>query len=620
MIRPVSLVTNDVPREVLRVSAQNPDSSEALYLEINSVKTFFKRGDSEFVEMQENDLDKYSSEESLRDETIEYQQEYDILIQSQHENYTFRDMICEVEFDKNETIAYLVIKKGSKLNYTIDLYDEFLDFIMEQKIRNGIMLYLFDVDYEETIKGFVDVIAKIKTITFKEDKKIQISEGIDEIPSIKPKVTMTLEEKSKVGEEDKEGKVDYSNRGFLLSCTEGEELFEFAKPKQGKHGRSCKGKLIEVETVDLDAKPTFTTEDSIEIVDSIENIKYLSTKSGYLVHEGDKYDVSNSIDVDEISFRTTGTINTDLESEITINVVKEDPLEDAIEEGMKIKVQQLYITGSIGRYTKIEARDVSVSGQTHNDSDIKCSKADLNIHKGRVVGRTVEVETLDGGYICADKAIVNHAVSGTIKAKVIEIENLGSRLHLEASELIKIEHLKGEENKFIMDSLLTCGLDNNDTDVNDEEYKNKLEKEIEQLGFKLTTIIEKIKTNHGQCEKIKAAIIKAKDQGIEISSAIIEKFKICRLMKIQYKKVQEDIRHRQDQLDKVNQKIYGKGSNIMDAKIVLAHPLHGFNHISFHLYDPEVKIELGTDQTMSKKVFKLGQDDETGVYRIVNTD
>ena len=245
-------------------------------------------------------------------------------------------------------------------------------------------------------------------------------------------MSMIIEEKNDNTIENSEEKVDYADRGFLLNCAEGEQLFDFIKPQQGKHGRTCTGDIIKIETINLDAKPTFTVDNNIEIQDSFENIKYLATKSGYLMKKGSQYEVSNSIDIDEISFKTTGTIDSNLDTEISINVVKNNPLEDAIEKGMHVKVQNLSITGSIGPNTLVETRNLSVTGQTHQESSIKCVNANIKIHKGKITGRKVEVTTLDGGEIIADTAIISNAMSGKIRAKTIEIDILGSYVTMEA--------------------------------------------------------------------------------------------------------------------------------------------------------------------------------------------
>ena len=617
MINPVNIITNNVPKELVRIAAQNATSSSHLFIKLYSVQTFVKDPNEGLVEIFGSDLSDYTNEETLRDNTVEFEQQYEIEIRSQPKEYPFKDMTCEIEFEENATLAYLVIKKGSKLKYYDGLYDDFLDYITEQKLRSNIMLYIFDADYKESIKEFVDVIEKIKLITFKEDKKILVSQGIDEIESVTSEVCMNIEENYKIGAEDAEGKVDYSNRGFLLSCIEGEQLFEFIKPQQGKNGRNCKGNIIEVAIVNLDARPTFTVENSIEVQDSFENIKYLSNRSGYLIKKGNQYDVSNSIDVDEISSKTTGTINSDLDSEISINVIKDNPLEDAVEEGMHVKVQKLSIQGSIGSKTQIEARDISITGQSHNDSFIRCINAEIGLHKGKVMGRKVEVKALEGGEIIADIAIVKHAMHGKIRAKTIDIELLGSHVIMEASQYIQIETIKGEENKFIIDPLIDSGFDDNKDD--DEAYLKKLETELKDMIRAFKDATQRIKKNLEPCEKIKAAIIKSKDQGVEISSVLIKKFKQCKVMKVQYKNLKEDVEYKKSQHEKLKKKIFSSGADVFNAKIIVNNPLKGYNRILYKLNDPEIEIELNVNESMNKKIFHLIEDDE-GVLKIVNTD
>lgn len=615
MIKTVDIVTNDLPRELQRIAAKNSIPISRLYIDINAVETSYKDGTSNLVEIPTHELNQYRDEDSLRDSSIQFEQQYDITVRPYYKGYPFEKMISEIEFEENDTLAYFVIKKGSILNYYDDLYEDFLDYITEQKLRSSIMLYLFDTDYEAAIKGLVDVIKQIKTITFKEDKKILVSKGIDAIESVNADIYMNIEEKNEVGDEDNEGKVDYANRGFLLSCTAGEQLFEFIKPQQGKHGRNCRGEILEVEIINLDAKPTFSIEDGIEVQDSFENIKYLSKKSGYLVKKGNQYDVSNSIDVSEISFKTTGTINSDLDSEISINVVKDDPLEDAIEEGMHVKVQKITIKGSVGPNTKIEARDIVINGQTHGDSSIKCANANIRLHKGKIVARRVEVETLEGGEIIADIAIVKNAMRGKIRAKTIEIEMLGSHVIMEASKYIQIQRIRGEENRFILDTSVDSGFNVNKND--DQAYFKKIEDELKTLIKAFKDITLKVKNSLEPCEKIRATIIKSQNQGIEISPAIIQKFKQCKVLKVHYQKQKERIEHKKETYSKLKEKLINTGSNIFDAKIILSEALKGYNHIEYKLNNPEREIELNTNGTMNKKIFQL-EEDEDGILKIVN--
>jgi hypothetical protein len=611
---PVNITTTNINEDLYKIAKKSSLDVSELYFDVNAITTYVKSANSDFYEIDSSDLAKYKEENSLRDNHIELDQEYSVRVKRMDAEYPFRHMISEIEFNEDETKAYFVIKKGAKLTYYPGLYRDFLNYITEQKLRAKIMLYLFDVDYYQSIEEFVKAIEKIKKVTFKDDKKVLIARGFSSVESVVAKICMTIEEENEIGAEDDEGKVDYANRGFLLGCSEGDQLFEFIKPQQGEYGRTCKGKLIQIESVNLDAKPTFTVNDGIEVQESFENIRYLSKKSGYLVKNGNVYDVSNSIDVNEISFKTTGTINTDLDSEISINVIKDNPLEDAVEEGMHVKVQNLSIRGSLGPKTLIETREISIDGQTHSESVIKCINAHIAHHKGKVTARSVEVETLDGGEIIADEVIIKNAMRGSIRAKTIQINMLGSHVIMQASQSIKIKQNKGEENKFIIDTSIISAFD--EENVDDREYLTQLQEEIKPLIVRLKECAQKIKKNQKPCEKIKEKIIKCKKEALDIPADLIKNFKLCQVIKIHYKKQKEEYDFTKSQIEKMEKKL-DDNSNIFDTSIETRQPLQGFNTIIFRLNNPSRDIVYKSDGKNQKSLFKLIEDDE-GILRIVN--
>ena len=617
MIKPVKVITNNVLEELQHIAIENSISDSELRIEVKSVTTFAKTSSTDFVEIADDTLNTYKEETLLRDNTLELKQKYDIKIKSKRTDYSFKDVHSQIEFKENDTLAYLVIKQGSRLKYCKGLYDDFLDYITEQKLRSNIMLYLFDSDYESTIKEFVNLVQKIKLLTFKEDKKILISKSIDATEGIVSKLIMNIEEKSDVGAEDSAGKVDHSNRGVMINCAQNEQLFEFVKPQQGQYGRTCRGEIIEVETINIDETPTFTVDDSIEIQDSFENIKYLSTKSGFLVKNENKYDVTNNIDIDEISFKTTGTINSNLDADITINVTKNDPLEDAIAEGMHVKVKKLSVNGNVGPNTKIETRDISVGGQTHDKSFIKCVNANIKQHRGKVIGREVKVNTLEGGEVVADKAIIEHAVRGKIRAKIIEIGTLGSNVTMESSKYIQVDIINGGENKFIIDTSIISAFDDNKKP--DIAYLTKLEDELKLLLKTLRATTAKVKKNLEPCKKIQATIIKSKNEGVNISDKLVKNFKICKIMMVRYKKLKEDFKYKKSQIEKIKNGELENDLDIFDAKIVVNKPIEGFNSIVYKLSNPEREIILKTDKRMNKPTFKL-REDHDGALKIVNVN
>lgn len=616
MIKPVKVITSNVADELKRIAADNTTSVSKLRVIINTVTTFVKNSETTLAETTGDTLNRYKEETYLRDNTILFEQEYDVQIKSVRSAYAFKDMHSQIEFKENNTLAYLVVKQGSRLKYYDGLYDDFLEYIVEQKLKSNIMLYLFDTDYPTTIKALVDVIKKLKLFVFKEDKKILIAKGLDATEGIESKLIMNIEEKNDVRTEDSEGRVDHSNRGIYINCAKDEQLFEFIKPQQGKHGRTCKGEIIEAKTISLDETPTFTVDDSIEIQDSFENIKYISTKSGFLTKDKDKYDVINNLTIDEISFKTTGTINSNLDADISINVTRNNPLEDAIAEGMHVKVRKLSVNGNVGPNTKIETRDVSILGQTHDKSFIQCVNADIKQHRGKVIGREVNINTLEGGEVIADRAIIAHAVRGKIRAKIIEIGSLGSNVTMEASKYIQVDMITGGENKFIIDMSITSAFDENKKP--DISYVQKLENELKLLFKALKEINEKVKKNLNSCKKIQALIIKNKNEGIDIPDSVMKNFKICKIMMVRYKKLKEDFGHKKSQIEKAKNSQHENNLDIFDAKIVVNKPIEGFNSITYRLSNPEREIVLKTDKRMNKPTFKL-REDHDGALKIINT-
>ena len=239
----------------------------------------------------------------------------------------------------------------------------------------------------------------------------------------------------------------------------------------------------------------------------------------------------------------------------------------------------------------------------------------LIIHKGKVVARKVIIETLEGGEVIADIAIIKNAVRGKIKAKTIEIEMLGSHVIMEASGYIQIERIRGEENSFILDPSVDSGFNKNKDD--DKAYLRKIEDELKTLIKAFKDITIKVKNSLEPCEKIKTAIIKSKNQGIEVSPALIQKFKQCKILRVHYKKQKEKVEYKKEQYNKLKEKLISSGPNIFDAKIMLSEALRGYNHIIYRLDNPEREIELNTNDSMNKKIFQL-EEDEDGVLKIIN--
>jgi|GEM_PF-5132203 len=54
------------------------------------------------------------------------------------------------------------------------------------------------------------------------------------------------------------------------------------------------------------------------------SIKYIANRGGYVNFEKGSYDIQEQMEINEISFRSTGSIDTNLDSNIKINIKEKD--------------------------------------------------------------------------------------------------------------------------------------------------------------------------------------------------------------------------------------------------------------------------------------------------------
>jgi hypothetical protein len=186
---------------------------------------------------------------------------------------------------------------------------------------------------------------------------------------------------------------------------------------------------------------------------------------------------------------------------------------------------------------------------------------------------------------------------------------------MEASGYIQIQRVRGEENRFILDSSVDSGF--NAIKNDDKAYFKKIEDELRTLIKAYKDITIKVKNSLEPCEKIKATIIKSRNQGTEVPPILIKKLKQCKVLKVHYKKQKENVEYKKEQYNKLKEKLLNSGSNIFDAKITLSQALKGYNHIVYRLSNPQREIELNTNDSMNKKIFQL-EEDEDGVLKIIN--
>jgi len=89
VIQAVNIITEDVSEALSHVAKESGVLSSKLYVQIQAITTFIKDKDSDFVEISNDNLAEYQEEEILRNEDIEFKQEYNIWIKPKDRDYLY---------------------------------------------------------------------------------------------------------------------------------------------------------------------------------------------------------------------------------------------------------------------------------------------------------------------------------------------------------------------------------------------------------------------------------------------------------------------------------------------------------------------------------------------------
>jgi len=263
-----------------------------------------------------------------------------------------------------------------------DYYDalehDLIAAISKRKLRANLSINIFDQVMYKELSHFMAKIRVAGMYTFDTKQVFLISEGIEPVPTVNDALILHYETNRE--QENHDDRVDYYKRGYLKSVTEGEMLIEYIKPKLGESGRNCSGVFLKPKEPIVKHEPTFGVTDNINVVVGDDNITYVARVGGYVTFENNTYDIRQEVEIGEISFKTTGSIESALDADVSINVKESDTLKDAIGMGMEVEVNEIRVDGNVGPNAVVRANKAIIEGQTHKSSKIYAQKVQINIH------------------------------------------------------------------------------------------------------------------------------------------------------------------------------------------------------------------------------------------------
>ncbi|MCX6073422.1 MAG: FapA family protein [Campylobacterales bacterium] len=603
--------TSNVAKELISVADNHNVSIKKLDFKILETQTFIRLlsdGD-DWIELSHQEIEDITDDMYLNPK-FEIKQIHEIEIFSciESENTT----ILDLSIGGNATLCkiYVTIKVGNIVTYSETFERDFFELIKKKKLRANLLIGVFDSMMRS---NFSELMAKIrvnKKYLFEVQERYVVAESFEPVATINDKLILHYDIKRK--NMDEAGRIDYSKRGYIISVVNNDLLIEYIKPLKGEIGRNCRGEIILPKEPLIRYEPTFTVSEKIKQIDTPKNIEWRATVGGYVTFEGGVYDIKTEIDVKEISFRSTGSIETQLDADVSINVKEKDVLKDAIGTGMEVKVNTIHIDGNVGPEAKVTAHKATVEGQVHSSATIRADELSINIHKGTAYGKEIHITRLEHGTVEGDRVFITQAVGGKVRAKEIEIELLGSHVKLTASKRIEIKKLQGGENVFTIDPLLNMSRESLEKEL---ASMNEAKKILDRSEKELLEYEKTMKENESSFEEIKKKLIYYKRNNITIPIVYAQKYQQFQLFRNKFDALQKEHTAKLNHFTLMNEEYIALQNEIFDARIINHERWNNYNEIIFKLIEPAIDVIYVPLEGSNESVLGL-HEDEDGEFSI----
>jgi len=616
-VRPTVVKTQNVAKEIFKIAKSYEMEPELLDFNILDVKTYTRvvnedTREGEWEEISVEDAQSFNDEALLLNPRFQIKQVYEIEIFSKKivKEEPYGEFKIAVGANATKCKVYLSIAQGSKVEYHQRFEHDLIDMIYRKKIRAGILIYMFDSMIEHVASKISARVRIAGKFTFEQSETHLISEAYEPTATRNDALILHYENTKELDENER---VDYASRGFIQSVSEGQLLIEYIKAKMGKPGRNCRGEYMEPKEPLVTHEPNFKVDESIKVVEDEESIKYYANENGYIAFEDNTYLIKKEVDVGEISFKTTGSIDSGIDSDVNITVTEADAIKDAVGSGMRVEVSEIEIDGNVGSNATVVAKKASIGGQTHKTAKIEADELQINVHKGEASGKNIHITRLEHGKVEGETVVIAQAIGGNIRAKEVTIDICASHVKATASKKIEIDKMLGSENVFTIDPLLSRDVQNS---VEDNEKKIKeIESRIREVKKEVEKYTNLIKNGTKAFLEIKKRLLHYQKNKVKMPESFVKKYKQFQNMQQHLKELKEEYAELQERLNLLTTRTASFQDNIFDARVINRDKWVGYNEIKFKLVDPPIELVYKPLEGSLDKVFGLVELNE-GEYAI----
>ncbi|MEN4052504.1 flagellar assembly protein A [Sulfurimonas sp. NWX79] len=606
-VRPTVVRTQNVAKELFKIAKSYEMEPELLDFNLLDVQTYTRliseeNRETEWEEISKEESQNFHDESLLLNPFFQIKQTYEIEVFSKKASKDdhYSNLKLAVGANATKCKVYLSIAQGSKVDYVPHFEQDLIDMINRKKIRAGILVYMFDAMVEGVASKISARVRIAEKLEFEQSETHLIAEAYEPTVTRNDELILHYEDSKEVEENER---VDYASRGFIQSVQKGQLLIEYVKAKMGKPGRNCRGEYMEPKEPIVAHEPNFKVSENIKVVEDEDSIKYYANENGYIAFEDNTYVIKKEVDVDAISFKTTGSIDSGVDSEVNITVKETDAIKDAVGSGMTVEVTEIEIDGNVGSNAKVIAKKASIGGQTHKAATVIADELEINVHKGKAYGKNIHITRLEHGQVEGEVVEVAQAIGGIIRAKEVEIGICASHVKATASNTIEIKKMLGSENVFTIDPLLSRDIQNSVED-NEEQIK-ELELRIRELKKEIEKYTSLIKNGTKVFLEIKKRLLHYQKNNVKMPESFVKKYKQFQNMQQRLKELKDEYTLKQEKLNLLTTRTASFQDNIMDARIINRDKWIGYNEIKFRLVDPPIELVYKPLEGSSEKVFGL---------------
>ena len=607
VIRPTVERTPNAAKTIQKIAQTNNVNPNTLDFTILEVFTYIRMTDvspeAEWERIENHKLYELDDETALLNLHFEIKQTYELEVfsLSSSTHNSFPNLTLAVGANASKCKVYISIAKDSKIESSDNISKELTNLINKKKVRAGILIDIFDEMLQDVVSRISAEVKVDGSVSFAKKETLLVAEGFEPTPTQNDALILHYKDSEKSVDENEQ--VDYSARGFVEGVKKDELLIEYIKPKEGTPGRNCRGEYLVPQAPIVAHEVNFNVDETIRIEDDENSIKYFANDNGYISFEDNTYIIKREMDIEEISFKTTGSIKSGVDSDVNLSVNESDAYKDAIGSGMEVEVSEIEIDGNVGSNAHVVALKASVGGLTHKTSYVKADTLDINVHKGKAVGKQVHITRLEHGIVEADSVEIAQALGGHIRAKEIFIGICASHVHATATKTIEIQKMQGSENIFTIDPLLQK--DTKESLEDNQDAIETLSSDVKSLDKEIKSLKIRIKEGTHAFVEIKKRLMHYKKNGVKMPASFVKKYKEFMQLQDRLKELQEEYAIKNDNLLLHTTRTASFQDNIFDARIINRDRWVGYNEVRFKLVDPPMDLVYKPAEGSDKMIFGI---------------